>query len=87
MVLFTDFTLSLKKPSNLLGFFDADANTIIKALQSRYGIAGINFFCLLCALHSRGCKKMTPAIRVVSILLFSDYNDGELRFYVFINSA
>ncbi len=43
MVLFTDFTLSLKKPSNLLGFFDADANTIIKALQSRYGIAGISF--------------------------------------------
>ena len=50
MVLFTDFTLSLKKPSNLLGFFDADANTIIKALQSRYGIAGVSFFacCALC---------------------------------------
>ena len=65
MVLFTDFTLSPKKPSNLLGFFDADANTIIKALQSRYGIAGVNFLQLLeCKAHSKqkNCTSNTCCI-------------------------
>ena len=57
----------------MLPHHNSNFSHIVEILQSRYSAASIIFAC--CALlHFRGCKKLTPAVRIVSIVLFSDYS-------------